>query len=198
MRSALLALVVLCGLARAQSTEGLITGRVRDRSSGRPIVGAKVEALSPLVQARREVDSNGHGYYYLPQLSPGIYQITVTMDQYQTREVHNLVLPVAGYLQIDFDLRPLHDVWELGYYRTLILRNELILPFYGPDVDPAYVSHLDPSLGATGQFEPSVSEVIDPRLIDKLPLAGRDVYSALVLLPGVTSDAATVRSLGLS
>jgi len=201
MRPALIALVVncvLCIVAPAQSTEGLITGRVRDRSSGRPIPGAKVEALSTRVQALREVASNGQGYYYLPQLSPGIYQITVTMDQYQTREVHNLVLPVAGYLQIDFDLRPLHDVWELGYYRTLILRNELILPFYGPDVDPAYVSHFDPSLGATGQFEPSVSEVIDPRLIEKLPLAGRDVYSALVLLPGVTSDAATVRSLGLS
>src|SRR5947209_281297 len=120
MRPALIALVVnciLCGVAPAQSTEGLITGRVRDRSSGRPIVGAKVEALSTLVQARREAASNSEGYYYLPQLSPGIYQISVTMDQYQTREVHNLILPVAGYLQIDFDLRPLHDIWELGYYR---------------------------------------------------------------------------------
>jgi len=189
---------ILCGLAPAQSTEGLITGRVRDRSSGRPIIGAKVEALSPLLQARREVPSNGQGYYYFPQLPPGVYQVTVAMEEYQTREVHNLVLPVAGYLQIDFDLRPLRDVWELGYYRTVILRNELILPFFGPDVDPAYISHLDPNVGATGQFEPSVSEVIDPRLIEKLPLAGRDVYSALVLLPGVTSDAATVRSLGLS
>jgi Carboxypeptidase regulatory-like domain/TonB dependent receptor-like, beta-barrel/TonB-dependent Receptor Plug Domain len=201
MRPGIIALVVaciLCSLAPAQSTEGLITGRVRDRSSGHPLIGAKVEALSPLLQARREVPSNGQGYYYFPQLPPGAYQITVTMAEYQTREVHNLVLPVAGYLQIDFDLRPLRDVWELGYYRTVILRNELILPFFGPDVDPAYVSHFDPGVGTTGQFEPSVSEVIDPRLIDKLPLAGRDVYSALVLLPGVTSDAATVRSLGLS
>src|SRR5260370_32630266 len=201
MRPAFIALVlncILCGLAQAQSTEGLITGRVRDRSSGRPIPAAKVQALSPLLQARREVPSNVQGYYYFPQLPPGVYQITVTMDQYQTREVHNLVLPVAGYLQIDFDLRPLRDVWELGYYRTVILRNELILPFFGPYVDPAFVSHFDPGAGTTGQFEPSVSEVIDPRLIVKLPLAGRDIYSALVLLPGVTSDAATVRSLGLS
>jgi hypothetical protein len=201
MRLALIAVLVnqvLCGLVLAQSTEGLITGRVRDHSSGRPIVGAKVEALNPSIQTRREVPSNGQGYYFLTQLPPGFYQITVTMDQYQTREVHNLVLPVAGYLQIDFDLRPLNDVWERGYYRTLILRNDLILPFFGPDVDPAYVSHFDANLGATGQFEPSVSEVIDPRLIEKLPLAGRDVYSTLVLLPGVSSDAATVRSLGLS
>ena len=75
MRSALIALVAACilrGLVPAQSTEGLITGRVRDRSNGRPIIAAKVEALSPLLQARREVPSNGQGYYYFPQLPPGI------------------------------------------------------------------------------------------------------------------------------
>jgi len=201
MRLALIALVlnhILCSVALAQSTEGLITGMVRDRSSGRPLPEARVEAFSHLDQARREVRSNAEGYYFLPQLPPGLYQITVAIERYQKREVHNLDLPVSGYLQIDFELRPLRDVWELGYYHTLILRDESILPFFGPDVDPAYSSHFDPRLGSAGQFEPSVSEVIDPRLIEKLPLAGRDVYSALVLLPGVTSDAGTVRSLGLS
>jgi hypothetical protein len=40
--------------------------------------------------------------------------------------------------------------------------------------------------------------VIDSAEINNLPLAGRDVYTMLVTQPGVTSDAATGRGLGLS
>jgi hypothetical protein len=43
-----------------------------------------------------------------------------------------------------------------------------------------------------------VSSVIDSGQLDGLPLLGRDVYTMLVTEPGVTSDAATARGLGLS
>ncbi len=184
--------------AYAQTTQGLISGQVRDRSTGRPIVGAKVQAVGSLDSTMRETSSNEDGYYWLTQLSPATYRIAVAAPQFQSREIYELVLPVAGYLDVGFDMRPLSDVWELGYYNTVFLRNELVLPFFGPDVDAGYFSYLPPDSASSGQFEPSVSEVLDPRLIEQLPLAGRDVYSALVLLPGVTSDTATVRSLGLS
>ena len=52
--------------------------------------------------------------------------------------------------------------------------------------------------GRAGSLESTVSEVIDSAEIENLPLAGRDVYTMLVTLPGVTSDAATARGLGLS
>ncbi|HTB19319.1 MAG TPA: TonB-dependent receptor plug domain-containing protein, partial [Bryobacteraceae bacterium] len=43
-----------------------------------------------------------------------------------------------------------------------------------------------------------MSEVVDSAEINNLPLAGRDVYALLVTQPGVTSDSATGRGLGLS
>jgi hypothetical protein len=199
MRYAPILLAVAClfsEIVGAQNTEGLITGRIRDRGSGRPLAGAKIRISSDL--GARETVTDGRGYYSAPQVSPGQYQVSASKDQYQSREVHNLTLPVAGYLTVNLELRPIKDVWELGQYHTLIQGDESVLPFFGPDLDPAYTSHAEPIRAATGQFEPSVSEVIDPHLIDQLPLAGRDVYSALVFLPSVTSDAATVRSDGLS
>ena len=43
-----------------------------------------------------------------------------------------------------------------------------------------------------------MSEVIDSGEIENLPLQGRDVYTLLVTQPGVTSDSATGRGLGIS
>ncbi len=43
-----------------------------------------------------------------------------------------------------------------------------------------------------------MSAVIDSKEIEQLPLDGRDVYTMLVALPGVTADAGTSRGLGVS
>ena len=51
---------------------------------------------------------------------------------------------------------------------------------------------------APGVLESSVSEVIAPAQVETLPFAGRDVYSALSVLPAVTSNSGVARSLGLS
>src|SRR5205085_5118948 len=61
-----------------------------------------------------------------------------------------------------------------------------------------YVGTFEPERFVPGQLEPSISDVIAPRAIATLPLAGRDIYSALALLPGVTTDSSSNRSLGLS
>ena len=45
---------------------------------------------------------------------------------------------------------------------------------------------------------PAGSYVIDAKSIDQLPLEGRDVFTALVLLPSATADTSTARGLGLS
>ena len=43
-----------------------------------------------------------------------------------------------------------------------------------------------------------MSYVVDPDQIGDLPLQGRDVYTMLVSLPGVTADNGTARGLGIS
>jgi hypothetical protein len=186
------------GYCPAQTTQGLITGRVRDQVSNAAVGSARIEY--------EQLNTNTHGIsyaasdgnYYIPLLPPGSYRVRVTANGYQPREVYAMVVTVAGYLHINFDLRPLSDVWERRRYQSQVFRDNTILPFFGPDVDPSYTGTFEPERGIAGQLEPSISDVVDPTAIATLPLAGRDVYTALVLQPAVTADSTTTRSLGLS
>ena len=108
-------------------------------------------------------------------------------------------LTVAARVELDFRLRPLSDVWESGEYRSVFLPgSKTIVTFFGPDVDPSKTGSFEAQKGRRGALESTVSEVIDSGEINNLPLAGRDVYTMLVTQPGVTSDAAIGRGLGLS
>src|ERR1700734_825065 len=144
MRLAAAALIAFClpGIhALAQSTQGLITGQVRGRATGRPIVAARVEAGGsgdPVLRetSTREAFTNSDGYYWLTELPPAAYRIRVSAPGYQAREIYDLVVTVAGYLDINFDLRSLRDVWELGYNDTVIFPDGVVIPFFGPDIAP--------------------------------------------------------------
>lgn len=201
-----LAVLSFAGFCAAQSTQGIITGHIRDQLTAAPIEDAVIEYENLDSEAQGSQRSSPDGNYYLPLLSPGSYRVRVSpsLDSaskshpYQAREVYGVAVPVAGYVQLDFDLRPLSDVWERNRYRSYVFRNNSVVPFFGPDIDPSYLGDFEPNRFVGGQLEPSLSAVIDPRAIASLPLAGRDVYSALVLLPGVAADTATNRSLGLS
>src|SRR5262249_53039862 len=135
----------------------------------------------------------------LPWLPRGPYRLRGTADQYQARELHEMELPVAAFLEINFRLRPLADVWEQGQYGSVFLPGtRSVLTFYGPDVDTSRSGSFEANRGNGGGLESTISQVIDPALVRDLPLAGRDVYTALAMQPGVTSDTTTARGLGLA
>ena len=197
-RALALALVGACA-AVSQTTQGLISGKLLDSVTGRPIAGATVLYSSSVSNLAGASASDPSGYYYLPLLSPGLYQVRVTAPDYQAQEVQELELTVAARVELDFRLRPLNDVWESGEYKSVFLPGtKTIVTFYGPDVDPSKSGSFEAQKGRREALESTVSEVIDSDEIDNLPLSGRDVYAMLVTLPGVTSDAATGRGLGLS
>ena len=193
-------LCLLCATAAlAQTTQGLISGQLVDSVTGRPIAAASVFYSSSTSNLAGAASSDASGYYYLPLLSPGTYQIRVTSPQYQSQEVQQLELTVAARIELDFRMRPLSDVWESGQYKSVFLPGQnTILPFYGPDFDPSKSGSFDAQKGKRAPLESTVSEVIDSAELENLPLEGRDVYQLLVTQPGVTSDAATGRGLGLS
>ncbi|MBM3810486.1 MAG: hypothetical protein FJW20_02505 [Acidimicrobiia bacterium] len=185
--------------AHAQSTQGLLSGRIVDSVTGAPISGAKVGYQALGTNTTGEVLTNAAGYYAAVALSPGYYRVRVTADRYQAQEVYNLEVAVAARLDLGFRLRPLSDVWEQGQYRSVFLPgSDAVLTFYGPDVDTSRFASFAASRGTAGALETSVSQVIDPALVRELPLAGRDVYTMLVTQAGVTADAGTTRGLGLS
>jgi hypothetical protein len=143
--------------------------------------------------------SDAGGFYYLPLLSPGLYSVRAEAAGYQAQELQELELAVAARLEVDFRLRPLADVWESGEYRSVFLPGtRTIVTFYGPDVDSSRSGSFEGQQGKRGTLESAVSAVIDPNQIEQLPLAGRDVYTMLVALPGVTTDTGTARGLGVS
>src|SRR6266496_4364440 len=77
-------------LARAQTTQGLISGRVVDTRSGRPIAAAAIRCTiagggSPVVG-----HSGPTGYFALPLFSPGTYRLRIGAPKYQAAEVHQL------------------------------------------------------------------------------------------------------------
>lgn len=182
----------------AQTTQGLISGRLVNSVTGRPVSGAIVTYASEAGVAGTAA-SDASGYYYLLSLSPGTYRVRAATQDYQAQEVQELELPVAARIDLDFRLRPLSDVWEAGQYNSVFLPgSKTIVTFFGPDVDPSRSGSFESQSGRAGNLESTVSEVIDRTQIENLPLAGRDVYSMLVTLEGVTSDAATARGLGLS
>ena len=186
-------------LSNAQTTQGLISGQLVDSVTGRPIPSASVTFASALSNLAGAAASDPSGYYYLPLLSPGLYQIRVMSPSYQSQEVQELELTVAARIELDFRLRPLSDVWESGQYKSVFLPGQkTIVPFYGPDFDPSKSGTFEAQKGRREPLESTVSEVIDSGEINNLPLEGRDVYSLLVTQPGVTSDSATGRGLGLS
>src|ERR1700693_3502853 len=200
LRKAFFGALMLCAVPGfAQTTQGLISGRLVSTATGQPIAGASVTYTSSISNLAGAAQSDASGYYYLPLLSPGFYRLRVTVPAYQSQEVQELELTVAGRIELDFRLRPLNDVWESGQYNSVFLPgSKTIVTFFGPDVDPSKSGSFEAQKGRRESLESTVSEVIDSGEIDNLPLEGRDVYTMLVTQPGVTSDAATGRGLGLA
>jgi hypothetical protein len=183
----------------AQTTDGLIRGRVTDSQTGAAVPGASVACENPATHTAAVTHTDSHGYYALPLLPPGVYRARASAAAYQAQEVQELTLAVAASLQLNLRLRPLSDVWEAGQFRSVFLPgSRAIVNFYGPDVDTSRGALVEVPRGSRESLESTVSEVIDPAQVRDLPLAGRDVYTMLVTQPGVTADTATTRGLGIS
>jgi hypothetical protein len=148
--------------------------------------------------------SDRDGSFSFAFLPPGNYWLRIEppeqlSTQLQPAEVHSLILPVAGAIEQPIELRPLTDSFEQSKLNQIAVSgSEQLVRFYGPDLDLSRVAYVKRWETGVTILEPSVSAVIDPMQIAGLPFQGRDIYTMLALLPGVTSDATTVRSLGLS
>src|SRR5207247_937326 len=107
LRAFAAALVLASGTCiLAQTTQGLIAGRLVDSVTGAPLASAVVIA-SGASAAEVRGSADAAGYFCLPLLSPGTYRLRVTAEAHQAQEMQELILPVAGRLEIDFRLRPL-------------------------------------------------------------------------------------------
>lgn len=183
----------------AQTTQGLIAGRILNSVTGRPVADATIAWSSTTLAASGVQKSDSLGYYFLPLLSAGTYSVKTEAGTFQSQELQELDLPVAGIVNLEFRLRPLNDVWEAGQYRSVFLPgSKTVVTFFGPDVDTSRAGSFSSQNGDRSALDTSQSYVVAPAQIEDLPLQGRDAYAMLISLPNVTSDTSTGRGIGVS
>jgi hypothetical protein len=183
----------------SQTTQGIILGVITDSVTGLRISTATILCVRTDTMAAQSAASDSRGSYAVAGLSPAGYIITVSAPGYQTQQARAIDLPVSGRIDLKFRLRPLYDLWEAGRFRSWIMpQSQQSLDFYGPDVDASRIAVFSANTGSIAPLDNSRSDVITQYDIQSLPLTGRDVYTMLMLLPGVTADTTTERGLGFS
>jgi outer membrane receptor protein involved in Fe transport len=160
----ILSVLLMSGLLLAQSFRGSIRGQIVDPSGG-VIVGAKVTAKSPATGLVRDTITGPDGAYVLAELPVGLY--TVTAESAGLSPVaQNVVVNVGLDTTADFDLT------------TLARRNVQVT-----------VAASSPVIEQTRDV---LGEAVDRKLVDELPLNGRDFGKLVALVPGVTVEPAGV------
>src|SRR5713101_6727234 len=156
----LILVLVLLGVpfVSAQVGTSSITGAVID-SSGAVVAGAKVEAKNEGTGLVFVQNTTNSGNYSFASLTPGSYSITVTLTGFQTFSgVHN-IRRVGTPLVVDVTL----SVGTIGQTVQVVESN---------------YQRLETS-------NATVSDVLDTKQIQNLPLNGRNPLSLLTLEPGV-------------
>src|SRR5688572_33330480 len=99
----LLALLVVASPLAAQERTGSIAGTVKD-SSGAILPGATVQATSPSLVGIQTAVADGQGNYRFPALTPGVYEITATLQGFTAAKVTEVRIAIGQLLKIDFAL----------------------------------------------------------------------------------------------
>jgi hypothetical protein len=150
-----LALLSLANLP-AQTTNGLITGEVTD-STGAFVPGVQVTAVNQGTGLTRNAVSNSSGSYILPQLSPGVYKLTIAKEGFASINRENVELQVNQSVTIDFQLR------------------------VGSASQTVEVTGAPPQLNTTSS---TLTDVVSHDETVGLPLNGREFTQLTLLTPG--------------
>jgi hypothetical protein len=151
--------------AFAQSYRGGIRGAVTD-SSGGTIAGAKVTARNLGTSETREVTSDTDGTYMLLELPAGAYEVSSIAPGFQEAKAAHVTVNVGSETAVDLTLsKPTEQNVSIIVVDTV------------PLVDTETTT---------------LSQVVDQRLVQELPLNGRDFGKLVALTPGVTVEGSGV------
>jgi len=145
--------------ASAQVAGATLSGLVTD-SSGAAIANATVTTKNLSTAEVREVQTNGEGFYSVPNLLPGSYDVTIAAKQFTKTVQRGIVLTVGAQQALNVALKP-------GQVSEVV--DVMSTP---PDVQTA---------------SSAVSSTVDSRTVRELPLNGRDWTTLATLEPGVLS-----------
>jgi hypothetical protein len=200
-----LALFLIPTALLGQSSNGVLSGSVVARSDGHP-VRALVVYRNVNTGSTSYVLSNAQGHYSFPALLPGQYTVRVDAPTqgFLPQEQNGIELTVGGQVEANFSLAA-----KAGPSSTAVpvaaptvpttnATKGFIATVYGQDAEVPAATLIAIPAALTEALVGSLSYVIDAGKITELPYSARDVYTLLVMQPGVTSDSATGRGLGLA
>lgn len=149
--------LTLPAAAAAQEARGTITGTIRD-TSGSVIPGATVTITNKAMGTTVTVVTNEIGFYQVPYLIPGVYQVNAELQGFK-KAAREVEVRIADRLEIDLGLA------------------------VGDTVESVTVTADTPLLETTNA---SLGNVVDARRIAQLPTPHGDPYSLIGLAAGVT------------
>ena len=163
-------LLLLCGTVSAQSTYGLIEGRIIDATGG-VLPGATISVRQPTTGFVRTVVTNELGLYRVLNLYPAEYDVTVEMTGFAK--------VTCGPVRIDVGQAVVLNVgMEVG--------------------NAAAVINVLPPIPIVNAATPEVSRTVDTRHVSELPLNGRDFTRLTLSAPGVVQTSGLLASIAVN
>lgn len=139
-------------------TTSTIEGTVKDKQ-GLAMAGAQVRATRNELAVDRTVTTDSDGSYRITTLPPGVYEIKVTKEGFQSEVFKNLEVTLNRTLTLDITL-------QVGALNQTV------------EVDSA-TPLLETAASSTGS-------TITPQQIEDMPINGRNYLDLLQLVPGVS------------
>ncbi len=167
LRIILAVVLLLPSLVVAQSFRGSIRGKVTD-PGGSLVAGAKVASKNVDTGLTRDAVTNEEGTFVLAELPAGTYTVSVNAPGF-AQVAQNVVVNVGLDTTADFDLLKVQQ-----------------------HVENVTVTEDAPLVEATRDV---LGEVVDQRLVQDLPLNGRDFGKLVALVPGATVEPSGVAAI---
>src|SRR5437879_2558639 len=152
------ALSLFAAQGYAQVTGATLSGTITD-PSGAVIPNAQVSVRNTATGVTREVTADTAGFYSVPNLLPGNYEVTVMSPGFSTARQSNVELGVGAQQQLNISLK------------------------VGQTSQTVEVTEAAPQIQLTSS---TLSAEVESTTVRELPLNGRDWASLATLSPGVT------------
>lgn len=151
--------LVCAGTAQAQVAGATLSGLITDPNGG-AVATATVSIKNVATGVVREVPTNADGFYAVPNLLPGEYEVTVKAAGFSTVVQKGITLTVGAQQALNLTLK-------VGQVNSTV----------EVTAAPPDVQTTSSTIGAT----------VDSRTVRELPLNGRDWTSLAALEPGVSN-----------
>lgn len=143
----------------AQTTGGTVSGTVTDES-GSNLPGVTVTAQNLATRFSRTAVSNESGFFTIPSLPPGIYDVTAELDGFRSAKASAVTVNIGSEVSLAMKL-------HVGLEETVTVTAE------APVVDTT---------------RSQVSSVVNEKAIANLPTNGRNFIDFVLTTPGVVKD----------